>query len=329
VRTTAHPVGSRLLGLGTYRPRRVVGNEELAAAVGHDDAWIRRRTGIVTRRYADEDETISAMATHAAADALAGAGVRPGSVDAVLVASMSDLRQSPPAAPEVAYLAGARSAAALDIDAACAGFAYGVGLADALVRAGSARYVLVVGVDRMHDIVSPEGSSAALFGDGAGAAVVGPGEHGDIGPTVWGSDGGQRHLIGHEASWLDYRDRSGQPWPTMLMSGMEVFRWAIDLVPEIGRRAIDAAGLSPCDIDAFVPHQANLRITELAAARLDLKPGTAVARDVVDVGNTSAASIPLALAALRERGQIPAGGRALLVGFGAGLAYAAQVVRTP
>lgn len=242
---------------------------------------------------------------------------------------MSDLRQSPPAAPEVAYLAGARSAAALDIDAACAGFAYGVGLADALVRAGSARYVLVVGVDRMHDIVSPEGSSAALFGDGAGAAVVGPGEHGDIGPTVWGSDGGQRHLIGHEASWLDYRDRSGQPWPTMLMSGMEVFRWAIDLVPEIGRRAIDAAGLSPCDIDAFVPHQANLRITELAAARLDLKPGTAVARDVVDVGNTSAASIPLALAALRERGQIPAGGRALLVGFGAGLAYAAQVVRTP
>lgn len=322
-------MGSRLLGLGTYRPRRVVGNEELAAAVGHDDEWMRRRTGIVARRYADADETIAAMALRAAADALSAAGVQPGLVDTVLVASMSDLRQSPPVAPEIAYRAGAASAAALDIDAACAGFAYGVGLADALVRAGSARYVLVVGVDRMSDIVAASGSTAALFGDGAGAVVVGSGERGDIGPTVWGSDGSGRHLIGHNATWLEYRDRSGAPWPTMRMSGTEVFRWAIDLVPEIGRRAIEAAGLSPGDIDAFVPHQANLRITELAAARLDLKPSTAVAMDVVNAGNTSAASIPLALAELRERGQVPEGGRALLVGFGAGLAYAAQVVRIP
>lgn len=329
MQATAHPIGSRLLGLGTYRPRRVVGNDEIAAAVGQDDAWIRRRTGIVTRRIADADETIAAMAAHAASNALAAAGVEPGSIGAVLVASMSDLRQSPPTAPEIAYRAGARRAAALDIDAACAGFAYGVGLADALVRAGSAQYALVVGVDRMRDIVPANGSAAALFGDGAGAAVVGPGESGDIGPTIWGSDGGQRQLIGHEASWLEYRDRTGQPWPTMRMSGTQVFRWAVDLVPEIGRRAVDAAGLSPADIDAFVPHQANLRITEAAAARLDLNPGTAVARDVVDAGNTSAASIPLALAALREQGQVREGGRALLVGFGAGLAYAAQVVRIP
>lgn len=321
--------GSRILGIGGYRPRRVVHNTELEARTGRTDDWIRRRTGIEERRYAEADETVMDMAAEAGHKALADAGVTPDLVDMVLLSTMSAMRQSPAGAPEVATRLGARSAA-VDLDAACAGFCYGLGLADALVRSGTANHVLVVGADKMSDMVDPGDPAAAfLFGDGAGAVVVGRSDEPGIGPVVWGSDGAQRELIAHSAAWTEYRDADDPSWPFMRMRGTEVFRWAVDTVPVAAGRALEAAGVTANELVAFVPHQANLRITEAVAKRLVLPPHIAIARDIVHTGNTSAASIPLALAHLRSTATVPPGGPALLVGFGAGLAWAAQVARLP
>jgi 3-oxoacyl-[acyl-carrier-protein] synthase-3 len=328
--TTQRPVGgARILGIGAYRPRRIAGNDELEARTGRADAWIRRRTGIVERRYAEPDETVTDMAVEAARKALADAGIDPGRVDMVLLTSMSQVRQSPGGAPEVAHRLGTVSAA-LDLNAACAGFCYGLGVADGLVRAATAEHVLLVGSDKMSDIVDPyDTSTAFLFADGAGAVVVGPGPEDGIGPTVWGTDGEQRHLIAHSATWVEHRDDPRLPWPTMRMAGPEVFRWAVGKIPAVAGQALAAAGVGPADLAAFVPHQANLRITDTLADRLGLPSHVAVARDVTHAGNTSSASVPLALDRLRETGEVPPGGRALLAGFGAGLSWAAQVVRLP
>ncbi|MCD9872522.1 3-oxoacyl-[acyl-carrier-protein] synthase III C-terminal domain-containing protein [Streptomyces guryensis] len=219
---------------------------------------------------------------------------------------------------------------AIDLNAACAGFCYGPGVVDALVRSNAAAHVLLVGSDKMSDIVDPNDAAAAfLFADGAGAAVVGPGPEDGISPTVWGSDGGQRHLIAHSATGVEHRDNPELPWPTMGMAGPEVFRWAVGEIPEIAERALAAAGVRPADLSAFVPHQASLRITDALAARLALPSHVTGARDVTHAGNTSAASVPLALDRLRETGDVPRGGRALLVGFGVGLPWAGQVVQLP
>jgi 3-oxoacyl-[acyl-carrier-protein] synthase III len=321
--------GSRVLGVGVYRPRRSVANDDLVIGTRYTDEWVRRRTGVRWRGHADVDETIPTMAASAARHALCAADVPAEAIDFVLVASMSNLRQSPAVAPEIADRIHARHAAAVDVNAACAGFTYGIGIADSMVRGGTARHVLVIGVERMTDIVAPQDSAALLFGDGAGAMIISRHDEMGIGPTVWGSDGSRRHLIEHSASWLDHRDRPELPWPTMRMAGQEVFRWAVDAVPDIGRRAVEASGITLAEIDALVPHQANLRIVERVAEKLDIKPHTVVADDIIRAGNTSAASIPLALAELLESGRLRSGQWALLIGFGAGLAYASQVIRVP
>ncbi|WP_437437989.1 beta-ketoacyl-ACP synthase III [Streptomyces olivoreticuli] len=326
-RTAAQDVG--ILGIGAYRPHRVVGNDEVAARTGRTAEWIERRTGIVERRYAAADETVVDMAVEAARKAAADAGVAPDAVDAVVLASMSGMRQTPGGAAEIADRLGSR-AAAFDLNAACAGFCYALALAASSVRDGSARHVLVIGSDKMTDIVGPEDpSTAILFADGAGAMVVGPREEDGLGPVVWGSDGSRGGLIAHSANWLRYRDSPGTEWPTMRMAGPEVFRWAMEEMPEVARRALDAAGVRPADLGAFVPHQANLRMIEAVAGRLELPAHVAVARDVVNAGNTSAASIPLAVARLRESGTVGRGDLALFLGFGAGLTWGAQVVRLP
>lgn len=326
-RAAAQDVG--ILGIGAYRPHRVVGNDEVAERTGRTPEWIERRTGIVERRYAAADETVADMAVEAARKAAADAGVAPGGLDAVVLASMSGLRQTPGSAAEIADRLGTR-AAAFDLNAACSGFCYALALAASLVRDGSARHVAVIGSDKMTDIVAPEDpSTALLFADGAGAMVVGPREGGGIGPVVWGSDGSRRELIAHSADWLRYRDDPGIAWPTMRMAGPEVFRWAIEEMPDVARRALDAAGVRPDELGAFVPHQANLRMIETVVQRLGLPARVAVARDVVHAGNTSAASIPLAVARLRESGAVGTGDLALFLGFGAGLTWGAQVVRLP
>lgn len=314
--------------MGAYRPVRVVGNDEICTRIESSDEWIRRRSGIVTRRFAGPGETVISMAAEAARKAMAQSGTDPAEVDAVLLATMSFLEQAPAAAPRVAHLLGARTAGALDVSAACSGFCYALGLADSLVRSGDARHVVVVGSERMSDIIDPEDRSTAfLFGDGAGAVVVGPSEEPGISPVVWGSDGEQHHMIAHDHSWLDTRGDGLRPY--LRMAGPEVFRWATRVVPETSRQALAAAGLRATDLTAFIPHQANARIIDAAAKSLNLAPHTVIARDVVSAGNTSAASIPLAMENLLAQGALPSGAPALLVGFGAGLTHAAQIVTLP
>jgi 3-oxoacyl-[acyl-carrier-protein] synthase-3 len=311
-RRAGHP-GSRILSVATYRPRTEVGNEPIAALIDSSDEWIRRRCGIESRRHATPDEDLVTMAAAAASKAMAGAGVDPRSVSAVLVATMSYRGPATTVAPLVADALGATEAAAMDLGAACAGFPYALATADALVRSGSAEYVVLVGAERMTDIIDErDRSTAFLFGDGAGAVVVGPSPTSGIGPVVWGADGAKSEVLRYDEAGV------------LRMAGPEVFRWATSVVPDVARRALDAAGVSAADLAAFIPHQANLRITLAAAKALEFGPHVKVATDVITNGNTGAASIPQAMAALPDTT-----GPALLVGFGAGLSYAAQVVTLP
>ncbi|MFE2046721.1 beta-ketoacyl-ACP synthase 3 [Streptomyces sp. NPDC059477] len=329
MRVPAPVPGARILGVGAYRPARVVPNSEVAPAIASSDDWIRRRSGIVTRRFAAPDETVVEMAAAASLKALAQSGVAPDTVDTVLLASMSQLEQSPPAAPRVAHRIGAVAAGALDVGAACAGFVHALATADSLIRSGNSRHVVVVGAERMSDIVDPtDRGTAFLFGDGAGAVVVGPADEPGIGPVVWGSEGGRHAAIAHGGPWPVPGGPVGVT-PTLRMDGPAVFRWAVATVPRAARAALAAAGVRGADLAAFVPHQANLRIVDGAAAALKLPEQVVVARDVVHAANTSAASIPLAMEELLARGAVPSRGLALLVGFGAGLSHAAQVVSLP
>jgi 3-oxoacyl-(acyl-carrier-protein) synthase III len=323
-----------ILGVGAYRPRLVVDNDQVAGLIDSSDEWIRTRSGIRRRRWASEDETIVEMATAAAAAAIERSGVDSERIGCVLLATISNLRQTPAAAGEVATRVGAVHAGSMDISAACAGFCYGLALAGDIVRAGSAETVLVIGVERMTDIIDDrDRGTAFLFADGAGAAVVGGSAEPGIGPVVWGSDGSQAELISQDHSWLEWRDQlakdSSAPAPAMRMKGQPVFRWATVEMAKVARRTLAAAGLDVHDLDVFIPHQANDRITEALARSLRLPPTVAIARDVVEQGNTSAASIPLAIDALLSSGAARSGDTALLLGFGAGLSFAGQVVTLP
>lgn len=330
---TAGTRHSALLGIGGYRPHRVVDNAEVCRLIDSTEEWIETRSGIVERRFAGPDETLPMMATAAAEKALAQAGTPPGEIDLVLVASMSNLVQTPPLSVRVAYELGARGAAAVDLSAACAGFCHALAMASDAVRAGSARRVLVIGAERMTDIVEPTDRTISfLFADGAGAAVVGDAATPGIGPVVRRADGAHAEALRMTAPWAGPGAATGagpgdRAW--MRMDGRRVFRWAMDEVAPAAARALDEAGTAPQALDVFVPHQANLRMIDLLSERLGLTGATAVARDVAHSGNTSAASIPLALESMLASQQASTGDTALLVGFGAGLNYAAQVVVLP
>ncbi|MEV4536183.1 beta-ketoacyl-ACP synthase 3 [Asanoa sp. NPDC049518] len=320
--------GSRVVSVGAYRPARAVTNAEICERIDSTDEWIRRRSGIVSRRFGDETETVISMAAAAGRQAVERAGLEPADIDMVLLATMSRVQQTPPAAPQVAHDLGATSAAALDLGAACAGFCHGIAIADGLIWAGSARNVLVIGSEKMTDIIDPTDRTVAfLFADGAGAVVVGPASEPGVGPVVWGSDGARAGLIGHPEPYTSMLEKPDF-WPTMAMAGPEVFRWAVQEVTATARAAVTMAGLVPAEVAAFVPHQANARITDRMVAGLDLTESCVVARDIETAGNTSAASIPLALDALLATADAPRG-PALLVGFGAGLSYSAMVVDLP
>ena len=311
--------GARLTGLGAHRPALRVDNHEIAARIGSSDTWIRERSGIVTRGVAAPDESVVDMGTAAAAKALAAAGVDAADLGLVLLATCSMPGPLPGGSPEIAARLGAVAAGATDIGAGCAGFAYAVGLAADTVRTGTAEHVLVVGSEKLLPMVDPDDRGTAfLFGDGAGAVVVSRAQTDGIGPVVWAHDGAQ-----HATLVID-----GAP-PRLAMEGRAVFRWATTRLPELCRRACEAAGIALEDLAAFVPHQANERITDSVAAKLGLPTSVVVARDIRDSGNTSAASVPLALDRLVELGQVASGAPALLVGFGAGLTAAAQVVHVP
>jgi 3-oxoacyl-[acyl-carrier-protein] synthase-3 len=321
---------ARMLGVGSYSPARVVTNAEMCERIDSTDEWIRERSGITERRFAAPDETVADMAVAAASKALASAGITAAQVDCVIVASVTHLKATPSAAAEVSHRLGAGRAPAFDISAACAGFCYGLSMAQDFIRGGSAKYVVVIGVEKLTDIVDPnDRSTAFLFADGAGAAVIGPSDTPAIGPTVWGADGSQLDAITMSGRYEDLRDNDQAEYPHVVMQGQAVFRWAVHDMSIVAQQALNAAGITADQLDAFIPHQANLRIVDAMVRSLKLPEDIPVARDIVTSGNTSAASIPLAMDHMLQAGQIRSGGLALLIGFGAGLAYAAQVVELP
>lgn len=321
---------ARMLGVGSYSPARVVTNAEMCERIDSTDEWIRERSGITERRFAAPDETVADMAVAAASKALASAGITADQVDCIIVASVTHLKATPSAAAEVSHRLGAGRAPAFDISAACAGFCYGLSMAQDFIRGGSATYVVVIGVEKLTDIVDPnDRSTAFLFADGAGAAVIGPSDTPAIGPTVWGADGSQLDAITMSGRYEDLRDNDQAEYPHVVMQGQAVFRWAVHDMSIVAQQALDAAGITADQLDAFIPHQANLRIVDAMVRSLKLPANIPVARDIVTSGNTSAASIPLAMDHMLQAGQIRSGGLALLIGFGAGLAYAAQVVELP
>jgi 3-oxoacyl-[acyl-carrier-protein] synthase-3 len=310
--------GARILALGHYQPANVVTNDDLAKTVETNDAWIQSRVGIKQRRIAGPEETVVDMAVQAGGKALANSGLSPADIDLVIVATCTQEAQIPNASARVADRLGVIAPGAYDVNAACAGFCYALSTASDAIRAGSARNVLVVGSEKLSQWVDwTDRSTCIIFADGAGAAVVGPAEEPAVGPVVWGSAGDQ-------ADKIFIKDRNAY----LFQEGQSVFRWATTALHPVAKEACDRAGVDPSELAAFVPHQANLRIIEAIARKLKAAKAV-VAEDIVNAGNTSAASIPLALSRLIERGDVPSGAPALLIGFGAGMTYAAQVVEIP
>jgi len=332
--TTTGAQHAAILGVGAYRPVRLVPNSDVADAIDSSDEWIQQRSGIKTRRWAGPEESVQMMSVEASRIALERAGLDASQIDCVIVATVSHLLQTPAVATAIAHELGTDHAAAFDISAACSGFCHGIALASDIVRSGSATYVLVVGVERLTDILDlTDRGTAFIFADGAGAAVVGPSDTPGIGPVVWGSDGEQFDLIRQREDW---RDVVGSPevpgsgvMPHLTMQGNPVFRWASFAMAKIGQQALDAAGVTLDELDVFVPHQANMRIIDAMARSMKLPSTVRIARDVADQGNSSAASVPLALDRMIAEGDATSGDVALLIAFGAGLSYAAQVVIVP
>ncbi len=315
--------GARVLAFGGYQPAKVVTNDDLSATVDTNDEWIRSRVGIESRRIAGPDETVADMAVAAAGKALAGSGLSPADIDLVIVATCTPEVMIPNTAAVVARRLGISAPGAYDLNAACAGFCYALASASDAVRAGSARHVLVIGAEKLSQWVDwTDRSTCIIFADGAGAAVVGPAEETDdeppgIGPVVWGSDGGM-------ADKIFIKDRDS----FIFQEGQSVFRWATTALHPVALKACADAGVDPSELDVFVPHQANLRIIEAIARKLGA-PQAKVATDIIHAGNTSSASIPLALSRMIERGELSSGDKALLIGFGAGVCYAGQVITLP
>lgn len=319
-----------ILGVGAYRPRRIVPNSDVVGPIDSSDEWIQQRSGIKTRGFAEDDETVSMMSVSASQQALAVAGIEAEQVDCVLVATVSHLLQTPSAATMIAHELGTNGAAAFDLSAACAGFCHGLSLASDMIRGGSARHVLVIGVERLSDITSPtDRGTAFIFADGAGAVVVGPSDEPGIAPVVWGSDGEHYDYIRQNEDWRDVIASDEPQMPHLIMEGRSVFRWAAFEMAKVAREALDRAGITPDELDVFIPHQANMRITDAMARSMKLPDTVRIARDIAEQGNTSAASVPLALERMIAEGEARSGDTALLIAFGAGLAYAAQVVTVP
>jgi 3-oxoacyl-[acyl-carrier-protein] synthase-3 len=319
-----------ILGIGAYRASRVVPNSDIVEAIDSSDEWIQQRSGIKQRRWATPEETVQMMSVAASRSALERAGIAPAQIDAVVVATVSHMMQTPAVATAIAHELGTDKAAAFDISAACAGFCHGVALGSDMVRGGSAKHVLVIGVERLSDITSHEDrSSAFIFADGAGAAVVGPSDVPAIGPVVWGSDGEQSGLITQSEPWDLAMAAEPPQWPVMKMDGNPVFKWAAFTMAKAAAETLERAGVSADEIEVFVPHQANMRITDAMLRALKLPSSVVVGRDIEWHGNTSAASIPLAIDTLLTSGEARSGQTCLVIGFGAGLVYAGQVIVLP
>ena len=321
--------GSQILAYGAARGDLVVPNDDLVGPIDSSDEWIRQRTGIVTRTRASAEVGVKDLSLTAAKEAIERSGIALETLDAIIVSTISFPYPTPSLATLLAGELGRPDVIAYDISAACAGFAYGIGQADSLIRSGAARNVLVIGAEKLSDFVSPTDRSISfLLGDGAGAAVVGPSDTPRIGPTVWGSDGDHWDTIRMTGSSIDFRDGNAE-WPTLEQDGRTVFRWAVWHTAKKIREMLELSGIGIEDVDVFVPHQANMRIIDELARQLKLPEDVVIGRDIAETGNTSAASIPLATHRLLEEGAAKSGDVLVQFGFGAGLAYAGQVLVLP
>jgi 3-oxoacyl-[acyl-carrier-protein] synthase-3 len=321
---------TRILSLGAARGDLVVTNDDVAGPIDSSDEWIRQRTGIIERRRSSSSEQAIDLALRASREAIDTAGISASNIDAVIVATISNQVQTPSLAALLAERVGATPAAAYDISAACAGYTYGIAQADALIRSGTAHHVLVVGAEKLSDLANPTDRSISfLLGDGAGAAVVGPSDTIGIGPTLWGSDGSKWEAVGMDRPLKEAFDDPKGTFPTLRQDGQAVFRWAVWDMAKVATEALQVSGVAPEELTAFVPHQANMRIIDEFAKQLELPESVLIARDIQTTGNTSAASIPLAMHRLLEEHPEASGGLALQIGFGAGLVYGAQVVVLP
>lgn len=326
---------SRILSVGGYRPSRIVPNSEIVDAIQSSDEWIQQRTGIEQRRFASHDESLVDMAVAAAEIALQRAKLKAADLDAVILSTITYPHQAPSAATDVIVRLGNPKIAAFDISAACAGFCYGVSMAHDFIRSGTSKKVLVIGVEKLSDFTDPtDRATAFIFADGAGAVIIGESDQPGIGPVYWGSDADSREAILMEPAWTEIRSEdqksiAGIKWPNISQQGQTVFRWAVFSMSKAAMKALEAAGLTVNEIDAFIPHQANIRIIEAMAKDMKLPEKVIVADDIRKNGNTSAASIPLAMDALLDQHPELHGKLALLIGYGAGLVYAGQVVQLP
>ena len=324
---------ARILSVGAYRPQRVVPNSEIITHIDSSDEWIQQRTGIQSRRFAAKDESVIDMAIAASEQALKRAKLTIADIDTVILASITFPYQAPSAATAVIERMGNPKAAAFDISAACAGFCYGVGMAHDLVKGGTSNNVLVIGVEKMSDFMDlTDRATAFIFADGAGAVVIGKSEEVGIGPTVWGSDADSRDAILMQPAWTEFKNmdqvrENEKQWPNIEQQGQAVFRWAVYSMSKAAAKALEASGVKAEELGAFIPHQANYRIIETMAKQLELPESVVIADDIKLNGNTSAASIPLALDVGVRSGQIQRGQHLLLEGVGGGFAWGAAAIK--
>ncbi|WP_067479884.1 beta-ketoacyl-ACP synthase 3 [Nocardia amamiensis] len=330
-----------MLGIGAYRPKRLVSNAEVCEVLDSTDEWIYERTGVRNRRWISGDETLRSIAAAAGERAIVNSGIDRSKIGTLILATSSWLTLTPHGAPQVAYDIGMNGVPAFDLTSGCGGFGYGLGVAADMIRSGSAEYILLIGAETMTVGLDPtDRGTAMIFGDGAGAVVVGPSEENGISPTVWGSDGENAAAIMQDIDFLEYMHRAQamqgldpelEPVGRMSlrMEGPRVFRWAAVTLPRALSTALEVSGVAKEDIEVFVPHQANARINELMKKNLGLADDVPMAGDIENTGNTSAASIPLAIEEMLVTGKAKGGQTALLLGFGAGLSYAGQVVTLP
>ncbi|MGG3561195.1 beta-ketoacyl-ACP synthase III [Neobacillus rhizosphaerae] len=303
-----------IVGIGRYLPEKIVTNQDLEKMMDTSDEWIRTRTGIEERRIAADDVDTSDMALAAAQEAIKNAGITAEEIDLILVATVTPDTPFPSVACRIQEKLGATKAAAMDISAACAGFMYGIVTAKQFIETEVYKYVLVVGVEKLSKVTDwNDRNTAVLFGDGAGATIIGPvSENRGILSFELGADGtGAKHL---------YQDEY------IIMNGREVFKFAVRQMGESSLNVLEKAGLTKEDVDFLIPHQANIRIMEASRQRLEL-PVEKMSKTVHKYGNTSAASIPISIVEELEAGKIKDDDVIVMVGFGGGLTWGAIAIR--
>ncbi|MBN1295178.1 ketoacyl-ACP synthase III [bacterium] len=326
------PKNACILGIGGALPSRVLDNSYFESIVDTTDEWIRERTGIVQRHFAADDQLNSDLSAEAGLKALKDAGMTPDDIDVVIQATCTPDRSIPSCAMAVQDKIGARNAAGFDINAACSGFIYGLNIANALIVSQQARHILLIGTELLSRVIDmTDRTTCVLFGDGSGAVVLGgsDGSRGILGHYMR-SDGALRDLITIPCGGTELPptpERLAEHLHYVHMRGNETYKHAVTRLADSSREAISAAGLAPGDIDLVIPHQANTRILQSVAKRLGIDYDTKFFINLPHIGNTSSASIPIALNEARETGRLQPGMTILLVAFGGGLTWGGSVIR--